>query len=179
MTDGTVRSHAQGMAPDRVLAATGRSPDEWHALIDGADGTTIGHAAIASWLIDQGVEPWWAQGITIGYEQARGLRIPGQRTDGTFAVSASRQVPGEREAVLDRIVPVFTAALGSAPTSGRRGGKRPSARWTFPDRESVLLTTEDGPRPDTVRISVQRERLTGPERMPDAKAELQRLLAGL
>lgn len=81
--------------------------------------------------------------------------------------------------MLDRIVPVFTAALGSAPTSGRRGGKRPSARWTFPDRESVLLTTEDGPRPDTVRISVQRERLTGPERMPDAKAELQRLLAGL
>jgi hypothetical protein len=179
MTDGTVRSHAQGMAPDRVLAATGKSPDEWHALIDTADGATIGHAAIASWIVDQGVEPWWAQGITIGYEQARGLRIPGQRTDGTFAVSASRQVPGEREAVLDRIVPVFTAALGSTPTSERRGGKRPSARWTFPDRESVLLNTEDGPKPDTVRISVQRERLTGPERMPDAKAELQQLLAGL
>ncbi|NQX24916.1 hypothetical protein [Curtobacterium sp. VKM Ac-2852] len=179
MADGTVRSHAQGMAPDRVLAATGKKPDEWHALIDRADGATIGHAAIASWLIGQGVEPWWAQGITIGYEQARGLRIPGQRTDGTFAVSASRQVPGEREAVLDRIVPVFTAALGSTPTSERRGGRRPSARWTFADRESVLLNTEDGPKPDTVRISVQRERLAGPERMPDAKAELQQLLATL
>ncbi|WP_418515790.1 hypothetical protein ACNUCX_14690 [Curtobacterium flaccumfaciens pv. flaccumfaciens] len=179
MTDGTVRSHAQGMAPDRVLAATGKKPDDWHALIDRADGATIGHAAIASWLIGQGVEAWWAQGITIGYEQARGLRIPGQRADGTFAVSASRQVPGEREAVLDRIVPVFTAALGSTPTSERRGGRRPSARWTFADRESVLLNTEDGPKPDTVRISVQRERLTGPERMPDAKAELQQLLAAL
>lgn len=43
----------------------------------------------------------------------------------------------------------------------------------------MLLTTEDGPRPDTVRIAVQRERLTGPERMLDAKAELQGLLAGL
>ncbi|WP_284732906.1 hypothetical protein [Curtobacterium aurantiacum] len=43
----------------------------------------------------------------------------------------------------------------------------------------MLLTTEDGPRPGTVRIWVQRERLTGPERMPDAKAELQRLLATL
>ncbi|PZE85387.1 hypothetical protein DEJ00_17840 [Curtobacterium sp. MCLR17_039] len=167
------------MAPDRVLAATGKKPDDWHALIDRADGATIGHAAIASWLIGRGVEPWWAQGITIGYEQARGLRIPGQRADGTFAVSASRQVPGEREAVLDRIVPVFGAALGSTPKSERRGGRRPSARWTFDDRESVLLNTEDGPKPDTVRISVQRERLAGPERMPDAKAELQQLLATL
>ncbi|MBA8990899.1 hypothetical protein FHW23_002164 [Curtobacterium pusillum] len=179
MTDGTVRSHTQGMGADRVLAATGRSPDDWYELIDGIGGRTIGHPAIATWLVDQGVEPWWAQGVTIGYEQTRGLRIPGQRSDGTFAVSASRQVPGEREAVLDRIVPVFSAAFGLAPTSERRGGKRPSARWTFPDRESVLVTTEDGSRADTVRIATQRERLVGPDRMPDAKAELQGLLAGL
>ncbi|WIB76852.1 hypothetical protein DEJ28_14510 [Curtobacterium sp. MCPF17_002] len=179
MTDGTVRSHSQGMAADRVLAATGRSPDDWYERMDAVSGRTIGHAAIAAWLIEQGVEPWWAQGVTIGYEQARGLRIPGQRSDGSFAVSASRQVPGEREAVLDVIVPQCTAAFGFAPTSESRGGKRPSARWTFPDRESVLLNTEDGSRADTVRISVQRERLTGPERMSDAKAELQGLLAGL
>ncbi|GAA3342813.1 hypothetical protein GCM10017714_32800 [Curtobacterium pusillum] len=179
MTDGTVRSHSQGMAADRVLAATGRSPDDWYERIDGIGGRTIGHPAIAAWLVDEGVEPWWAQGVTIGYEQSRGLRIPGQRSDGTFAVSASRQVPGEREAVLDRIVPVFSAAFGFAPTSERRGGKRPSARWTFPDRESVLVTTEDGSRADTVRIATQRERLVGPGRMPDAKAELQGWLAGL
>jgi hypothetical protein len=164
MTDGTVRSHAQGMAADKVLAATGRTPEDWYARIDAADGRTIGHPAIVTWLVDQGVDSWWAQGVTIGYEQARGLRIPGQRSDGSFAVSASRQVPGEREAVLDGIVPVFTEAFGFPPTSESRGGKRPSTRWTFPD---------------TVRIAVQRERLTGPERMPDAKAELQGLLAGL
>jgi len=179
MTDGTVRSHAQGMAADKVLAATGRTPEDWYARIDAADGRTIGHPAIATWLVDQGVDSWWAQGVTIGYEQARGLRIPGQRSDGSFAVSASRQVPGEREAVLDDLVPVFIDALGFPPTSESRGGKRPSARWTFPDRESVLLNTEDGSRAGTVRIAVQRERLTGPERMPDAKAELQGLLAGL
>lgn len=81
--------------------------------------------------------------------------------------------------MLDEIVPVFTDAFGFPPTSERRGGKRPSARWTFPDRESVLLNTEEGSRAGTVRIAVQRERLTGPERMPDAKAELQGLLVGL
>ncbi|MGN8048989.1 hypothetical protein ACTJKO_04820 [Curtobacterium sp. 22159] len=179
MTDGTVRSHTQSMAADRVSAATGKAPDDWYERIDAIDGRSIGHAAIAAWLVQQGVDPWWAQGVTIGYEQARGLRIPGQRSDGTFAVSASRQVPGEREAVLDQVVPVFSAAFGSDPTSERRGGKRPSARWTFPDRESVLVTTEDGTRAGTVRISTQRERLVGPDRMPEAKAQLQSLLAGL
>ncbi len=131
MTDATVRAHAQGMAPDRVTAATGRAPDDWYALLDAADGRTIGHTAIAAHLVRVGVDPWWAQGIAIGYEQSRGLRIPGQRSDGTFAVSASRQVPGEREAVLDRIVPLCSDVFGFAPTSERRGGKRPSARWTF------------------------------------------------
>ena len=179
MSDGTVRSHTQGVGPDRILAATGRMPDDWYAELDAAGGQHLGHTAIAAWLVEQGVDGWWAQGVAIGYEQARGLRIPGQRSDGTFAVSASRQLPGEREAVLDRVLPVVTAALGFDPTSQSRGGKRPSVRWTFPDRESVLLNTEDGPGPGTVRISVQRERLTGPERMPDAKAELQQLLAGL
>jgi len=177
MTNGPVRDHTQGMAAERVAAATGQAPDEWYALLDAADGRSIGHTAIAANLVTLGVDPWWAQGVAIGYEQSRGLRIPGQRSDGTFAVSASRQVPGEREAVLDRIVPLCSEEFGFAPTSGRRGGKRPSARWTFPDRESVLVTTEDGPRPGTVRIAVQRERLTGPDRMPEAKTSLQELLA--
>lgn len=177
MTDGTVRTHAQGMAADRVLAATGSTPDDWYARLDAADGRTIGHTAIAAHLVGLGVDPWWAQGVAIGYEQSRGLRIPGQRSDGTFAVSASRQVPGERETTLDRIVPICSEVFGSGPTSERRGGKRPSARWTFPDRESVLVTAEDGPRAGVVRIAVQRERLTGPDRMPAAKAELRELVA--
>lgn len=179
MTDGTVRSHTQGAGPERIFESTGKYPDDWHVELDAAGGQRLGHTAIAAWLVEHGVDRWWAQGVAIGYEQARGLRIPGQRSDGTFAVSASRQIPGEREAVLDRILPAVTAALGFDPTSQSRGGKRPSARWTFPERASVLLTTEDGPKPGTVRVSVQRERLTGPERMPDAKAELQRLLAEL
>ncbi|PZE83309.1 hypothetical protein [Curtobacterium sp. MCBD17_032] len=179
MTDDVVRSHARGIPADRVLAATGAAPDDWYDRLDGDGGRTIGHTAIAAWLVGQGVDPWWAQSVAVGYEQSRGLRVPGQRADGTFAVSASRQVDGDRETVLDRAVVVASAALGHDPTSERRGGKRPSARWTSADRESVLVTTEDGPRPGTVRLSATRERLTGPERMPEAKAALRDLLAAV
>lgn len=33
---------------------------------------------------------WWAQGITVAYEQHIGRRVPGQRADGTFEVSVSK-----------------------------------------------------------------------------------------
>lgn len=52
-------------------------------------------------------------------------------------------------------------------------------RWTLPNRESVAVWTEPGARPDTVRVAVARERLTGPDRMTDAKAELKAMLADL
>ena len=35
---------------------------------------------------------WWAQGITVEYERARGLRAPGSGRDGLFSVGASRTV---------------------------------------------------------------------------------------
>jgi hypothetical protein len=177
MTDGIVRSTDQTKGSERILAATGRTPEDWYARIDEAGGMTIGHTAIAAWVQAQGVDGWWAQSVAIGYGQVRGLRVPGQRSDGTFAVSASKQVAGTPDAVLDALIPLFADVLGMAPTSESRASKRRSARWTFPDRETVGVWTEPGSKPDTVRISAMRERLTGPDRMADAKAELKAVLA--
>ena len=50
MSDGTVRSHTQGAGPDRILAATGRMPDDWYSELDAAGGQHLGHTAIAAWL---------------------------------------------------------------------------------------------------------------------------------
>jgi hypothetical protein len=176
MTDETIRGHGDQMSGDRVLAATGRTPEEWYAVLDERGATTWGHSAIAAWVLEQGVDGWWAQGVTIGYEQARGLRIPGQRSDGTFAVSASRTVSGDPDPVLDAAIALFSETF--APTSESRKAKRRYARWTFPDRESVLVTTEPAAA-GKARVSAERGRLAGPERIPDAKAELQELVARL
>jgi hypothetical protein len=42
---------------------------------------------------EHGLDKWWAQTITVGYEQAWGLREPGQNPDGSH-VSASKTVSG-------------------------------------------------------------------------------------
>jgi hypothetical protein len=84
---------------EAVLGATGRSYDDWFHLLDEAEMSSRKHGAIAGELTDEhGVDSWWAQTITVGYERARGLRPAHGGRDGLFSVSASKtlDVPVER-----------------------------------------------------------------------------------
>jgi len=79
------------MADAAVREATGRGWDEWCDLIDAWADDATGHSAVASHLTDDhGVDGWWAQTVTVGWERITGRRLPYQRPDGTFAVSKSR-----------------------------------------------------------------------------------------
>ena len=65
-----------------------------------AGATELGHSKIARWLVEEHrVDGWWAQGITVSYEQARGLRAPGQRADGTFEASVTKTLPATVEQI--------------------------------------------------------------------------------
>jgi hypothetical protein len=81
-----------------VLERTGKSWEEWFALLDEADAAERPHAAIARALVDEhGLSGWWAQSITVEYEQARGLREEHERPDG-YQVSVTKTIaasPGE------------------------------------------------------------------------------------
>ena len=82
-----------------IRANTGHGWDEWFVLLDGWGAAERPHTEIARWVHQEhGVGGWWAQGVTVAYEQARGLRAPGQRRGGHFEVSASKTVavPVER-----------------------------------------------------------------------------------
>lgn len=79
-----------GVGDAAVRAATGRGWEEWFAILDAADAPTWKHPQIARYLAqEQGVSDWWSQMVTVGYEQARGLRAPGQKADG-FTAGGSR-----------------------------------------------------------------------------------------
>jgi Domain of unknown function (DUF4287) len=86
---GTKRPYSE----QAIRANTGRGWDEWFALLDAWGGAERPHPEIARWLVEEhGVPGWWAQGVTVGYERARGLRAPGQRRGGLFEVNASKTV---------------------------------------------------------------------------------------
>ena len=78
---------------EAVTEATGRAWDEWFALMDEWGARERKHGEMARWLMEEhGVPGWWAQSVTVAYEQARGLRLPGQQPDGTFSANASKTV---------------------------------------------------------------------------------------
>lgn len=92
-TNGTTNGHRfAGVGDPAVLAATGKSWDQWHRLLDEAGAAQMDHSAIARYLHERcGVGDWWAQMVTVGYEQARGRRVKHQTPDG-FQISASRVI---------------------------------------------------------------------------------------
>jgi len=123
-----------GVGSEAVLKATGRAWDEWLRLLDRAGAKALGHKDIALMLSRKfSVPDWWSQMITVGYEQARGLRAVYQKADG-YSAYASKTVGTQ----LARLYaawsnPVQRARwLPDAPVEVSRStdGKSIRMRWT-------------------------------------------------
>jgi Domain of unknown function (DUF4287) len=83
---------SERMSDEAVRAKTGKSWDEWFAILDAAGAQTLGHKEIVALLSGQhGVGPWWRQMVTVSYEQARGMREKHQTATG-YTANASRTI---------------------------------------------------------------------------------------
>jgi hypothetical protein len=155
---------------DAVMKKTGRVWSQWFALLDDAGAKKMDHKQIAEHLNSIGVPGWWAQMITVQYEQERGLRNEHQRPDG-YSVGASR---------------TFDAALGSVYllwSDGklrskwlstklivRKETRNKSMRITWPDKTSVdVYFYSKGPR--KTQVAVQHNKLPGEADVDRARAE--------
>ena len=128
-----------GVSSDAVQAKTGRKWAEWFAVLDAAGVQVMSHAQIARYLQEQhGVPDWWCQMVTVGYEQARGLRQVHQKTDG-FAASASKTVTVPLAVLYDAWANEGNRAkwLGGANLAVRKATPDKSLRITWSDGSSV------------------------------------------
>ena len=81
-----------GMADEAIAKGTGAGWDDWFRILDAWGATKRSHTDIARYLRDdRGVNGWWAQSVTVGYERARGLRAIHETTRG-FEVSISKTI---------------------------------------------------------------------------------------
>lgn len=79
-----------GISSEAVQAKTGKTWPEWVAALDAEGCQKLTHKEIVAVVHSKfGIGAWWQQMVTVGYEQARGLRVKHQKTDG-FATSASK-----------------------------------------------------------------------------------------
>ena len=147
---------------DEVIRAnTGRGWDEWFALLDEWGAAERPHTEIARWVVaEHEVGGWWAQGVTVAYEQARGLRAPGQRRGGLFEASASKTVavPVDRlyaafadPDLRERWLPGATVELGTV-----HPGKSIRAAWDDGSTRLVIGFTARGDAKSQVALVHQR-----------------------
>lgn len=163
----------------KLIAATGKPRGEWHALLDDEGAASWEHPEIATWLQrEHHVDGWWAQGIAIGYEQARGLRIPGQQSGGLFAASASRTLEGSAREVLDHAIATLSDLVDVRPASVSHEAKHPSARWALRDGTSLRALVSPAPvgTVHRVRLVLTREKMPEPSGLEAAKAQLVAML---
>jgi hypothetical protein len=119
------------------------------------------------------VADWWAQSITVRYEQARGMPLPGQQPDGTFAVAVSRSLRGGPLELLDLGVDRFAEFAGGAPEATSRSAAHPTARWRLDG--DVLLELRVSPGASgTCVVSLAQSRLRLPERVEPAREAMTR-----
>ncbi|WP_433319075.1 hypothetical protein ACQP0U_13475 [Micromonospora sp. CA-269861] len=181
-TPAAAEAQTERIADDLIRDRTGRGWAEWFALLDATSATGWTHTQIARHLVTEHEVPgWWAQTVTVGYEQTRGLRAPGQRRGGGFEASASRTVA----------VPALRLFEAFADETAR-------ARW-LPDVE-VRVRTATPPRifradwaggptrivvgigavgESKARVSIVHEKLTGAEQATELKAYWRERLAAL
>lgn len=152
--------------------ATGRTNEEWFALLDRWGAAERSHAEIARWLGAQpGVTGWWAQMVTVAYEQARGRRVAHQRPDG-FTITASKTIAAPLSDLFTAFVDEAWRArwLPDAPLRVRTATASRSARYDWQDGTSRVNVGFSARSEAKSTIALSHERL------PDAATagEMQR-----
>lgn len=158
------------ISDERVREATGRSRDDWFALLDDAGAAGMAHADIARLLTgEHDVDDWWAQSVTVDYEKARGLRREHEKPDG-YAISKSRTMAAPAAAVYEAWVD-DDARLGwldeRLEVTAAQEERTVRGRWADgPSRVAVYLTETPAGK---TQVSVQHERLADADAAEEAK----------
>jgi len=160
-----------GVSSEAVQKATGKTWAEWLALLDAAGAQQMHHPDIARYLSEQqGVPAWWSQMVTVGYEQARGMRQAHEKADG-FTANASKTVPvsvdwlfetWSNESVRQRWLP-------DAPMTIRKATPGKSLRITWSDGSNVDAELT-GKGESSSRIAVQHTKLPSAAAAAEMKA---------
>jgi hypothetical protein len=150
-----------GMSDASVRTGSGKTWDEWFRILDAWNATDRTHRDIARHVRDElGVNGWWAQTVTVGYERARGMRARNETTQG-FQVGVQKTV----QAPADRILTALTqtrrrnrwlepGTVRPRPTSS----KRIAADFDAADgsRVSIYLVAKS---PDTTTVQLTHTKL--------------------
>ena len=161
-----------GVGSDAVQRATGKGWDEWLKVLDRAGAKSMPHKEIALLLSRKcGVPDWWCQMLTVGYEQARGLRDVYQHADG-YAANATRTI----DVSLDRLYAAWNDPkararwLPKAPVEVRRAVEGKSMRMNWAPGSSRVVVNFSAKGAGKSQVQVEHGKLASTAAVTRQKA---------
>lgn len=140
MSDTSTWVSEPDMSNDAVRKGTGRDWNEWVAVLDGWGAWDRSHPEIARYIGEEhGIDGWWAQTVTVGYERIRGMRKVNERPDG-YSMNASKTLPVPVNILFDLFVDDSVRAewLGDGVLKVRTSVPPKSARFDIVDGGGIL-----------------------------------------
>jgi hypothetical protein len=86
---------------ESVHKGTGKTWDQWVAILDKAGARPWTHQEIVAFLKKKHkLGPWWQQGVAMGYEIATGTRVEGQNAKGEYGLTVTKSIRLDAKKVL-------------------------------------------------------------------------------
>jgi hypothetical protein len=121
-----------GTTDATIKQKTGCTWERWVKALDHHGASKMSHTDIARLVnTTYKVDGWWSQTVTVGYERIKGLRVKGQRRDGSYEVNKSR-------------------TYGVPVTALYQAWAKPDVRGRWLDGERVTVRTAT--RPKSMRL---------------------------
>jgi uncharacterized protein YndB with AHSA1/START domain len=180
------------ISSESVREATGRSWEEWLEVLDAAGAADWSHKEIVAYLGREHpeVSSWWQQGLTVGYERARGKRAAGETADAGFQVGVQRSVATTTTEAWELLTSRPELWLGEGafvafdqgarydvPPGGGNAGASGEIRVVKPgDRLRMTWQPQDWPAPATLQVTLSKSESGKTaitfhmEKLPDADA---------
>lgn len=159
----------------KIEEVTHRSWSQWLEFFKKIHADKLSHPEIAEKICDEGVAAWWAQNITVYYEQQIGRRKPGQNCTGKFAVSIGKTLVGNMDTVLEQWLNAIKnykkfaqLAIANKPAVTKTEKYR-YWRCTFADG-SCLNVNFNQKTSEKTTISIQHEKLSSSEEVDHWRA---------
>ena len=175
------RSVDLGKSDETIKRGSGKSWDEWFAILDAWGAKEQTHTEIARYVNEEhGVPGWWAQTVTVGYERGRGMRRVNERPSG-FYVGVSKTLPIGVKKLSEEFTDTRKRNRWLEPGTLRTRTSRPgkSARFDFQDGESRVHAYFVSKGRSKASVHLDHERLTDEAAVEEMRAFWKQRLAEL
>jgi hypothetical protein len=170
-----------GKSDETIKRGSGKSWDEWFALLDAWGATKRTHGEIARYVNEEhDVSGWWAQTVTVGYERGRGMRRLHERTTG-FYVGVTKTFPVGAKRLSEEFTDTKKRNRWLEPGLLRTRTSQPgkSARFDFLEDESRVNVYFVSKGRGKATVAIQHERLLDEEAVEGRRSFWKKRLARL